>query len=85
MHTANLRAVGGSVMLAIPKAILEALGLRQNAEVGLSIDEGRIIIAPHPGPHYSLSELLAQCDMKVPASDEDRQWTQGGPVGDEAL
>ena len=27
MHIATLRTVGGSVMMAIPKAVLEALGL----------------------------------------------------------
>ena len=36
-------------------------------------------------PHYSLSELLAQCDLNAPLSDEDRAWLDALPVGCEAL
>ena len=66
MHLITLRAVGGSVMFAIPKAILDGLGLAPNAQVGLSVEDGRIIVEPHPRPRYSLDELLAQCDSSAP-------------------
>ena len=36
MHTTNLRKVGGSVMLAVPPAILDQLHLKAGATVGLT-------------------------------------------------
>lgn len=34
MHTTNLRKVGGSVMLAVPPALLDFLHLEPGAKVG---------------------------------------------------
>ncbi|MBV9567389.1 MAG: antitoxin, partial [Hyphomicrobiales bacterium] len=34
MHTTNLRKVGGSVMLAVPPALLDVLHLAPGAKVG---------------------------------------------------
>ena len=54
MLLTTLRTVGGSVMFAIPKPILEGLGLSANTQVGLSVSEGRLIVEPHPRRRYSL-------------------------------
>lgn len=83
MHIATLRTVGGSVMMAIPKAILEALGLSANEKVGLSVADGRLVVEPTPRPRYSLADLVAQCDPAAPASKEEREWMNLEPVGDE--
>lgn len=83
MHIATLRTVGGSVMMAIPKAILEALGLSANEKVGLSVADGRLVVEPTPRPRYSLADLVAQCDPGAPASKEEREWMNLEPVGDE--
>jgi antitoxin ChpS len=72
MHTTSLRKVGGSVMRALPPAILELLNLQPGITVGVAVDSGRLIIEPLPKPHYSLDELLAQCDPNAPITDEDR-------------
>lgn len=85
MYTTNLRKVGGSVMLAVPPAILDLLHLRAGATVGLAVDHGRLVIEPSPRPHYHLEELLAQCDPSVEISAEDRAWLDSKPVGDELL
>ena len=69
MHTANLRRVGGSVMLAVPPALLDLLKLQAGARVGIGIEDGRLIVAPRTRPSYSLDELLAQCDETAPADD----------------
>lgn len=81
----TLRAVGGSVMFAIPKPILEGLGLSPNTQVGLSVSGGRLIVDPHPRPRYTLAELMAQCDLSAPVSDESRSWLDAGTVGREIL
>ncbi len=83
MYTTNLRKVGGSVMLAVPPALLDVLDLRSGAKVGLTVRGGRLIIDPQPRPRYTLDELLAECDPKAPRSGEDREWLDDGSVGGE--
>ncbi|MCC4622664.1 antitoxin [Xanthomonas cassavae CFBP 4642] len=85
MHTTNLRKVGGSIMLAVPPAILDMLRLRAGATVGLAVDHGRLVVEPTLRPHYSLDELLAQCDASAELSTEDRVWLDAKPVGSELL
>lgn len=83
MLTSTLRNVGGSVMLAIPKSILEGLGLGPNTKVALSIDRGRLVVEPRPKPKYTLAELLAQCDPGAPVRADDEAWQSIEPVGRE--
>ena len=85
MHTTNLRKVGGSIMLAVPPSILDLLNLKVGATVGLAVDHGRLVIEPTLRPHYSLDELLAQCDASAEVSAEDREWLDNKPVGSELL
>lgn len=84
MLTATLRNVGGAVMMTIPKAMLEGLGLSANTKVGLLLEDGRLIIEPRPKPRYALSELLAQCDATAPLGAEELAWQDMKPVGNEA-
>ncbi|MEZ0384951.1 antitoxin [Mycobacterium sp. pW045] len=84
MHTTNLRKVGGSVMLAVPPALLDLLQLQAGATVGLTVDHGRLVVEPEPRPHYVLEQLLAQCDPTA-ASTVDDEWLAADPVGTEIL
>lgn len=36
-------------------------------------------------PHYTLDELMGQCDLTAPVSDEARAWLEAGRVGREEL
>lgn len=83
MHTTNLRKVGGSVMLAVPPAILDLLHLEVGATVGLAVDGERLVIDPKVKPRYTLDELLAQCDPDAAPSEEDRRWVDLPPAGRE--
>jgi antitoxin ChpS len=85
MLTSRLRNVGGSVMMAIPKSVLEGLGLAANAKVALSIDRGRLVVEPRPRPKYSLAEIMAQCDPAAPENEDERAWQDMEPVGREIL
>ena len=85
MHTTNLRKVGGSVMLAVPPALLDVLELRAGAKVDIGVEGGRLIIVPRTRPSYTLHELLAQCDDTAPVDDEDRSWLHDQPAGTELL
>jgi antitoxin ChpS len=83
MHTTNLRKVGGSVMMAVPRAILDMLHLEPGATVGLAVDGERLIVLPQPKPRYTLDELLAQCDPQPEITAEDRAWLDLGSTGRE--
>ncbi len=85
MHTTTLRKVGGSVMLAVPPALLDILRLRPGAQVGIAIESGRLVVEPQPHPRYTLDELLAQCNPRKTRTKEDRDWLGGKPAGAEIL
>jgi antitoxin ChpS len=85
MHTTNLRKVGGSVMLAVPPALLDILQLQPGAKVGIAVESGRLIVEPRRRPRYTLDELLAQCDPKARRSKQERDWASGKRVGGELI
>ena len=64
MHTTNLRKVGGSVMLAVPPALLDVLHLTAGAKVGLAVDNGRLVVEPKARPRYTMAELLAAAALR---------------------
>jgi antitoxin ChpS len=85
MHTTNLRRVGGSVMLAVPPALLDILDLQPGAPVGITVQTGRIVVEPKPRRRYTLKELLSQCNPKAPRSRDERKWVTGKQVGRELI
>ncbi len=85
MHMTTLRKVGGSVMLALPPALLDLLNLRAGANVGVTVDDGRVVIDPAPRPRYTLDELLAASDYSQPQSPEEREWVDAPAVGREPI
>ena len=85
MHTTSLRKVGGSVMLVVPPAFLDQLHLGAGVTVGLAVEHGCLVVNPNPRPHYTLDELLAQCDAGAEISAEDREWLDAPVVGGELL
>ena len=84
-RSVRLRKVGGSVMLAIPRPMLDELKLDTDTSVDLSVRDGQLVVDPKRRRHYSLAELLAQCDPKARRTREDREWTSGLPVGRELI
>jgi len=85
MHTTNLRMVGGSVMLAVPPALLDILQLQPGAKVGIAIESGRLVVETHQRPRYTLRELLAKCNPKGRRSKQEQEWLVSKPVGRELL
>ncbi len=89
MHTTNLRKVGGSVMLAVPPALLNILQLQPGAKVGVAVESGRLIVEARPRPRYTLADLLAQCNPKArrpkSSSKREREWLRSKPVGRELI
>jgi antitoxin ChpS len=85
MYTTNLRKVGGSIMLAVPPAILDLLHLDVGATVGLEVDGARLVIDPNIKPRYTLAELLEASDYSQPQPPEEREWIDAPSVGGELL
>jgi antitoxin ChpS len=89
MHTTNLRKVGGSVMLAVPPALLDILQLQPGAQVGIAVESGRLIVQPQPRRRYTLNELLAQCNPKARQSKQrpkqEREWLDSKRAGRELI
>lgn len=86
MHRTSLRKVGGSVMLAVPPALLDVLELSPGTEVGLAVDGDRLIVEPRRRPHYTLAELLAQGHAKQKRSSRpDQLWLDDKPRGRELI
>jgi antitoxin ChpS len=72
-------------MLAIPKAMLDALDLGPDVSVGLSIKGGRLVVDPKQRRRHPLDELLAQCSPSGRRSREQREWLTSPPVGRELI
>jgi len=89
MHTTNLRRVGGSVMLAVPPALLDILRLQSGDKIGITVEGGRLLVEPQTRKRYQLEELLAQCDAKAPGGKrkkrQEQDWLDAKPVGRELL
>ncbi len=83
MSTATLRTVGGSVVMAIPKRLLEMVDLRAGSQVDVNVQNGRLIVVPQKKKRYKLSELLAQCDPARPLSQEESDWVDAPAMGQE--
>ncbi len=85
MHITNLRKVGGSIMLAVPPALLDILHLTAGAKVGLAVDNGRLVVEPQARPRYTMAELLTASDYSQPQPPEEREWVDAPAVGDELI
>jgi len=87
MHTTHLRKVGGSVMLAVPPALLDVLQLTAGAKVGLAVDNDRLIIETAARPRYTMAELLAEAEASgaYPLPAQEREWIDAPAVGKELI
>ena len=86
MHQTSLRRVGGSVMVTVPPAMLNALGLEAGTKVGLRLEGERLVIE-RVRPRYSLHQLLAEqvvIDAEL-GTAADAEWLTAPPVGREEI
>ena len=76
MTTAILRQSGGSAILSIPKALLEAAGLSAGSKVNLGL-EGRVLTV---APSYSIDDLVSRM-----APENAHPLIEFGEVGSERV
>ena len=86
MEFVTLRRAGGSLTLTIPRSLVRVLGLAEGARIGVSVADGKLIAEPaETSPRYTLDELLGQCDLGAPLSEDDQAWLSDGPRGSELI
>jgi antitoxin ChpS len=85
MSNATLRAVGGSIVVALPKPSLEQLNLRPGSRVRVEVERGKVTLTPIAKPRYTLAQLLAKCDFTRKTSRDERAWESAKPIGKEII
>jgi len=81
MPTATLRSIGGSIVIAIPKRLLEMVQLQAGSKVEINVEQGHLVVIPQKKKRYKLSDLLTQCDPSLPLTVEERDWLEMPAVG----
>ncbi|MFM9913920.1 MAG: AbrB/MazE/SpoVT family DNA-binding domain-containing protein [Methylophilaceae bacterium] len=85
MLTTTLRSAGGSVVMSIPKRVLELVNLRSGSVVDIDVKDGHLVIGAPKKPRYALAELLAQCDFTQPIIEEHNEWLDAPAQGLEEI
>lgn len=70
---------GNSLAVRIPKAFVKEAHVAYGTAVDLTVDEGKIVIVPHPEPEYRLEDLL----KGVTQRNLHAEAKTGSPVGRE--
>lgn len=85
--TTRVKRSGGSLIVTIPAPARDALKLAEGQELGVRVESGRLVLDPgrRKRKRYTLEELLAQCDLSIPYTEEERAWLDAPPVGREIL
>lgn len=80
--TATLRRSGGSVILAIPKVIVDSLAVDVGSVVELSVNGRSLSVTP---ARRTLADRLAASPKSPAAWQRDDAWLEDAPQGREAL
>lgn len=79
---------GNSLGLRLPKAAVEAIGLKPGDEVDVSVERGDLRVRPpRPIPYYRLEDLVAEMKQLGPESEpETVDWgpDRGSEIIDDA-
>jgi antitoxin ChpS len=81
-HLATLRRSGGSVILSIPKAIVESLALDAGSVVELSLNGRSMSVTP---ARRTLADRLAVSPSSPATWPRDDRWLEDAPQGRESL
>jgi antitoxin ChpS len=85
MRSTTLRQSGGSIIVSLPKAFVDQLGLAPNAAVDISLEGDTIVLARQKRNRVGLKARLAMCDFTQPATAEDEAWSNLPSVGGEIV
>lgn len=78
----TIKKWGNSAGMVIPNIVMKGLKLQPGQSLEAQVRNNQLILTP-VSKHYSLDELLAQCDMNAPELSEQDVWGTLSPAGDE--
>ena len=67
--------------MAIPRSLLDLVGLQAGAQVEVVVQQGSLLVTPQRKRRYKLAELLAQCDPSLPLTPDEQAWHDMPTVG----
>lgn len=83
MRQVIIRKSGGANIVALPRAVLSALGLHTNSVLEISLDKERIVLTPVQ-EKLSLESVLAESPKhNLIKTEEDKSWDSEEPQGGE--
>ncbi len=86
MPMTTLKKAGGSLVMTVPASVRDAMELSEGQRLSVVVDNGKIVLEPAtPRRRFTLDELLEQCDLDRPYSEDERTWLDAPPVGRELL
>lgn len=86
MTTATLRYIGKSMVVTIPREILQRIDWDAGTQVNMNIQDGKLVIEPRKTQRYTLEQLLATCtEENMALTEEDQVWLEARPLGKEIL
>ncbi|WFR95746.1 AbrB/MazE/SpoVT family DNA-binding domain-containing protein [Rhizobium tumorigenes] len=85
MVASTLRNVGGSLVMTVPKAITDELGLQANTKFDVTAQDGNIIAVPRRRPKYTVEQLVAEWEVWPERTAEEQEWLDMPSVGNEII
>jgi len=85
MAASTLRNVGGSLVMTVPKAITDELGLQANTKFDVTAQDGKIVASPRRRPKYTVEELVAEWAVWPERKAEVQEWLDMPSVGNEIV
>jgi antitoxin MazE len=70
---------GNSLALRIPRSFASEVGLERESPVEISVEDGKLLVAPVAGPRLTLKQLLA----KVTPENTHHEFKTGPATGNE--
>lgn len=85
MRTSTLRQSGGSIIVSLPKAFLDQLGLKADTPVDIEVVDDKIVITRRSPGRIGLAARMAMCDFDLAVTPDEREWIDGSAVGGELI
>lgn len=79
----TVRKSGGSVIVCLPKAVLETLHLHVGSIVNLSLKNDQIVLTPEKEILTLEAVLKGSPKKKLALTEEDREWISASAKGKE--
>lgn len=80
----NIQKWGNSAAVRLPSAMLAQLGVKIGDAFTVDVSAQQAVLRAAK-PHYTLDELLAQCNPAAELTTQEREWLDAPPVGNEAV